>query len=174
MTTLDIAEARRLAAQFRSHPVSRSIDEIEAAGEMLYALVDELEQRPIRMIPSLDQWHEYVEAKRQAREAADELERLRAQVAALAGEDGAPLPVVCSVCNGLVVGVAAPAQQADTIDAKRWRHLRDVGSDAHGGLLMMVHAVCEPGHNFPRITTEACDYDAAIDAAMAAAKEQQP
>lgn len=33
-----IERARALAAQFRSHPVSRSIDEIEEAGELLYAL----------------------------------------------------------------------------------------------------------------------------------------
>ncbi|RZL33307.1 MAG: hypothetical protein EOP35_18210 [Rubrivivax sp.] len=33
-----IERARALAAQFRSHPASRSIDEIEEAGELLYTL----------------------------------------------------------------------------------------------------------------------------------------
>lgn len=52
MTTPDIAEARRLAAQFRSHPVSRSIDEIEAGGELLYAMADELERLRAQVAPA--------------------------------------------------------------------------------------------------------------------------
>lgn len=84
MTTLDIAEARRLAAQLLSHPVSRGIDEIEAAGEMIYALADELErlrsliiskQAAVEMLDRMDS------------DGQAELERLRAQVASAVTEE---------------------------------------------------------------------------------------
>lgn len=54
MTTRLTDRARAIAAQFRSHPVSRGIDEIEAAGEMLYALADELERLRAQALPTVE------------------------------------------------------------------------------------------------------------------------
>ena len=52
-------------------------------------------------------------------------------------------------------------------DAERWRYLRDIGHDADGGLLMLVHATADR-FGLLRFTCEASDYDAAIDAARSA------
>lgn len=56
------------------------------------------------------------------------------------------------------------AQQADARDAARWRELRDGASD----LMLCYWSSYEP-HRAPH---EVADYDAAIDAAMAASKKE--